>query len=71
MGRLALFSISSLCLALVASIGLAAYTATRPGDSGLAVTSASARLAVSRSVVTRLAPARPQKNPVRSLERKC
>jgi hypothetical protein len=36
MGRLVLVSISSLCFALVASVGLAAYTAAHPEIAGVA-----------------------------------
>jgi len=39
MGRLALVSISSLCFALVASVGLAAYTAVHPEAAGVATVS--------------------------------
>ena len=35
MGRLVLVSISSFCLALVASVGLAAYTAAHPEAAGV------------------------------------
>ena len=43
MARLAVFSVSSLCLALVGVVGLAAYTARLP-DSGVVVVSAPANL---------------------------
>jgi len=39
MGRLMLVSISSLCFALVTSIGFAAYTAARPEAAGVATVS--------------------------------
>jgi len=39
MGRLVLVSISSFCFALVASVGLAAYTAAHPEAAGAAAVS--------------------------------
>jgi hypothetical protein len=39
MGRLMVVSISSVCFALVASIGLAAYTAAHPEATGVATVS--------------------------------
>jgi hypothetical protein len=39
MGRLVVVSISSFCFALVASVGLAAYTAARPEAAGAATVS--------------------------------
>jgi hypothetical protein len=42
MARLVVFSVSSLCLALVGVVGLAAYTAARLRDSGVVVVSAPA-----------------------------
>ena len=39
MGRLMVVSISSLCVALVASIGLAAYTAAHPEGASVATVS--------------------------------
>jgi hypothetical protein len=40
MARLVVFSVSSLCLARVGVVGLAAYTAARLPDSGVVVVSA-------------------------------
>ena len=42
MARLVVFSVSSLCLALVGVVGLAAYTAARLPDSGVVLVSAPA-----------------------------
>ena len=42
MARLVVFSVSSLCLALVAVVGLAAYTAARLPDCAVVVVSAPA-----------------------------
>ena len=42
MARLVVFSVSSLCLALVGVVGLAAYTAARLPDGGVVVVSAPA-----------------------------
>jgi hypothetical protein len=39
MGRLVVFSVSSLCLACVAAAGLAAYTAAHPFDAGVVAVS--------------------------------
>jgi len=42
MARLVVFSVSSLCLALVGIVGLGAYTTARLPDSGVVVVSAPA-----------------------------
>jgi hypothetical protein len=48
MGRLVMFSIGSICLGLVAAVGLAAYTAADPFEVGLV--GASTTVSVSRRV---------------------